>query len=288
MNEATTKKTTARKPAGVSHIYGDLAKVMQELSAIGKDRENKQQGFMFRGIDQVYNALHPLMAKYGIFTVPNVLEVISRENRPTRSGGISTYTLLKVQYAFVSGKDGSHITVGPVIGEAMDSGDKGCNKCLAIAHKYALFQLFMIPTEDAVDPDFQTHETVQQPVQNQRFVPQPMQATPPMPVPQVKLAPNPVLQPLVQAQPAAAAGDFSGSAVDMLTITNPTEAAVVADLLISLAVSSHGGSHQDLATFWKQNIKPIDYLDTHYNAEYQRLKESFTQIKNALQQEQQA
>lgn len=283
MTEATTKKTTARKPARLGAIYGDLAKVMQELSAIGKDSENKQQGFMFRGIDQVYNALHPLMSKYGIFTVPKVLEVVSRENRPTRSGGISTYTLLNVQYAFVSGKDGSHITVGPVIGEAMDSGDKGCNKCLAIAHKYALFQLFMIPTEDSVDPDFQTHETVQQPVQNQRFMPQPITSAP-----QVQLAPTPVPQPVVQAQPTAAAGDFSGSSVDLLTINNPEEARNVTDLLISLAMSTHGGTKQELAAFWKMNIKPIDYLDTHYNDEYQRLKTAFTQIKAAIQQEQPA
>jgi hypothetical protein len=277
-------------------IYGDLAKVMQELSAIGKDRKNEKQGFMFRGIDQVYNALHPLMAKYGIFTVPKVLEVVSRENRPTRSGGISTYTLLRVQYAFVSGKDGSHITVGPVIGEAMDSGDKGCNKCLAIAHKYALFQLFMIPTEDSVDPDFQTHETVQEPAQfpdtrmpgpvtapSQRFMPQPITSAP-----QVHLAPTPVPQPVVQAQPTAAAGDFSGSSVDLLTINNPEEARNVTDLLISLAMSTHGGTKQELATFWKMNIKPIDYLDTHYNDEYQRLKTAFTQIKAAIQQEQPA
>lgn len=40
----------------------------------------------------------------------------------------------------------------------MDSGDKATNKAMAIAFKYACFQVFCIPTEEMKDPDAETPE----------------------------------------------------------------------------------------------------------------------------------
>ena len=40
----------------------------------------------------------------------------------------------------------------------MDSGDKASNKAMAIALKYAFFQVFCIPTEEMKDPDAETPE----------------------------------------------------------------------------------------------------------------------------------
>jgi hypothetical protein len=47
-----------------------------------------------------------------------------------------------------------------VIGEGMDSGDKASNKAMAVAHKYAIIQVFAIPTEDDKDPENDSHEVV--------------------------------------------------------------------------------------------------------------------------------
>ena len=55
-------------------------------------------------------------------------------------------------------EDGSSIEA-VVIGEGMDSGDKASNKALAVAFKYACFQVFCIPTEEMKDPDAECHET---------------------------------------------------------------------------------------------------------------------------------
>ena len=44
----------------------------------------------------------------------------------------------------------------------MDSGDKGMNKAMSIALKYALFQLFTIPTKEDKDPDATSYEIVPQ------------------------------------------------------------------------------------------------------------------------------
>ena len=140
----------------MSKIDKALGAVLKDCVPIAKDRRNKMQGFQFRGIDDAYNALHPIMAKHQIFTVPRVLKM-EREERQTKAGGTLIYTMLTVEYDFVCAEDGSKVTAGPVIGEAMDSGDKSCNKALAMAHKYILFQTFMIPTH-MEDADATTHD----------------------------------------------------------------------------------------------------------------------------------
>jgi hypothetical protein len=125
-------------------IYQGIAAVMRDVDAIGKTKRNQSQGFNFRGIDDVYNAIHPLMAKYGIFTLPEVLEDRT-EDRQTKNGGALIYRVLKIKYTFCA-EDGSSVSA-TVIGEGMDSGDKASNKAMSIAHKYAFFQVFCIPTE---------------------------------------------------------------------------------------------------------------------------------------------
>ena len=130
--------------------------VMDEIGAIGKNKRNTMQGFNFRGIDDVMNTLHPLLAKANIFIVPNVLE-IQREERTNAKGTTLIYTLAKVEYTFTSTEDRSTVTA-TVYGEGMDSGDKSLNKAMSIAMKYACFQIFCIPTEEMVDPDKESYE----------------------------------------------------------------------------------------------------------------------------------
>ena len=137
------------------NIYESITKIMEEVPAIGKDKVNKQQGFKFRGIDDVMNALQPLLAKNKVFIVPEILEQI-REERTTSKGGNLIYSICKIKYKFYA-EDGSNIEA-ITIGEGMDSGDKATNKAMAIAMKYALFQVFCIPTEEMKDPDGETPE----------------------------------------------------------------------------------------------------------------------------------
>ena len=55
-------------------IYAAIAGVISDVGAVGKDKINKQQGFKFRSIDDVYNALHPALAKNKVFIVPKILD----------------------------------------------------------------------------------------------------------------------------------------------------------------------------------------------------------------------
>lgn len=136
-------------------IYQAINSIMNEMDAIEKGKKNAQQGFMYRGVDDVMNTLKPLLAKHKVFVVPEVLEE-TREERTTAKGGLLLYSVLKIKYTFYA-EDGSGVSA-VVIGEGMDSGDKASNKAMSVAFKYACFQVFCIPTEDMVDPDSNTPE----------------------------------------------------------------------------------------------------------------------------------
>jgi hypothetical protein len=140
------------------HVYQAIAGVMGELAkvGIGKNNKNTQQGYKFRGIDDVYNALAPLLARAQLLILPRVLNRTVSE-RETKSGGVLFYVVLDVEFDLVSGEDGSKHTIR-VVGEAMDSGDKATNKAMSAAYKYACMEAFCIPTEGDNDADATTHE----------------------------------------------------------------------------------------------------------------------------------
>lgn len=148
------------------NIYETIAAVMEEIGAIGKDSKNQQQGFMYRGIDAVMNAINPALIKHKLFIVPEVLEQ-KREERQTSRGGNLIYSVCTIKYTFYA-EDGSSVSA-VVIGEGMDSGDKATNKAMSIAFKYACFQIFCIPTEEMKDPDAECHEP-SRPVLEQKYV----------------------------------------------------------------------------------------------------------------------
>lgn len=139
-------------------VYKAIAGVAKDLSEVGisKDSCNQQQGFQFRGIDAVYNALSPALVKNGLVILPRITERTVSE-RVTAKGGVLFYVVVKAEFDFVATEDGSSHTI-VTFGEAMDSGDKATNKAMSIAYKYAAFQAFCIPTEEtAADPDAEIH-----------------------------------------------------------------------------------------------------------------------------------
>jgi len=140
------------------NVYKAINKVQAALakSGITKDRRNQQQGYNFRGIDDVYNVLSPLLSEHGLCILPRML---SRqcEERQTAKGGTLFYVTVEAEFDFVCAEDGSKHTI-KTYGEAMDSGDKATNKAMSAAYKYAAFQAFAIPTEGDNDADAHTHE----------------------------------------------------------------------------------------------------------------------------------
>jgi hypothetical protein len=146
--------------AAVSNVYARIAAVSAELAkeGISKSRSNAQQGYKFRGIDEVLNALAPLLSKHQLVIIPRIL---SREctERQTQKGGVLFSVVVAAEFDFISAIDGSKHTAR-TYGEAMDSGDKATNKAMSAAYKYAAFQAFCIPTEGDNDADATTHTDI--------------------------------------------------------------------------------------------------------------------------------
>lgn len=140
---------------GGGQIYGAMASILADVEAIGKGRRNEQQNYAFRGIDDIYNMVHPLLSKHGVFCVPRLLAQDTSE-RTTQSGTVLRFVNLTMAYDFFAA-DGSHVTA-EAMGEAMDAGDKASNKAMSAAHKYVLLQTFCIPTGDIPDADQTTHD----------------------------------------------------------------------------------------------------------------------------------
>ncbi len=135
------------------NIFETINAVMEEIGAVGKNSRNEKQKYMYRGVDDVMNALNPAFIKHKLFMVPEVVSQ-KREERQTANEKNLIYSVLSVKYTFYA-EDGSSIyTIVP--GEGMDSGDKASNKAMSSAFKYACFQVFCIATEEMKDPDAET------------------------------------------------------------------------------------------------------------------------------------
>lgn len=139
-------------------IYQAINGIMKEIGAIGKNKHNDQQKYMYRGIDDIMTALSPVMQSHGVFVIPEVLEQV-REEKEGRNSKL-LYSIVKVRYTFQA-LDGSSVQA-VVLGEGMDSGDKATNKAMSAAFKYALLQTFCIPTDEMIDSEQDSPEVKKQ------------------------------------------------------------------------------------------------------------------------------
>ena len=185
-------------------IYTLMGEAMRKISAVSKDSLNQTQGFKYRGIDAVMNALYPVMSSLGLFIVPEVLEQTREERVSVKTYNNAEkkttllYSILKIKYTMYA-PDGSNVSC-VVIGEGMDSGDKASNKALAVGLKYACFQMFMIPTEDMIDPDSECHEV--EPKAVKQDAPAQVEKAKTLPADPVNPVLNPVLEYLAKEREA--------------------------------------------------------------------------------------
>lgn len=136
-------------------IVQSLNEVMKAVGAIAKSDRNSAQGFNFRGIDSVVNAVSPQLQKHGVIVMPSVEEYDYSNVEIGKNRTVMGHVKVRVTYTFV-GPEGDAIKA-TVVGEAMDSGDKATAKAMSVAFRTALLQSLCLPTDD-VDPDAQSYE----------------------------------------------------------------------------------------------------------------------------------
>ena len=137
-------------------IFTSIPEAIKLIESVGKDHKNEKQGWKFRSIDDVYNAVNKAVKEVGITICPNYEIVTDSTNEITNSYGkkaMQNNVILKANYKLYA-KDGSFIEV-TTFGKKLDYGDKGFNAAMSTAYKYMMFQVFCIPTEEEskVDPD---------------------------------------------------------------------------------------------------------------------------------------
>lgn len=278
-------------------IFPALIGVMKELSekGISKDQENKFDNYKFRGIDDVLNAMSPILSKFGLVMVPSTASC-NVQQVSTSQGKLTNHATVFVDYTFYD-QYGDSIT-HRAVGEAMDRGDKSVNKALSAAFKYFLFQAFCIPLQGQ-DADSESHVIDAAPQQqamrdDARIVPQA-----PTQTDMSGLPPNTVVAPggAVQQIPAPATNQPAQHPVEQTIVPADTSSVNISDesaaeemttAMIQIAKNMHSGSLKELGEFWVINKQTIDAIDNGFPNQYARLKAAFTEIKQSLQQPQEA
>jgi len=131
-----------------------LVAVKRDIGAVGKGDRNQQQGFNFRGIDAVMNAVAGPFMKHGIMAYPAKVVSVERGTATTSKGSVMNTVSVIVRYAFTDGEDTLEFEAA---GEAFDSGDKATPKAMSVAYRTALIQALSLPTDEP-DPDMESYD----------------------------------------------------------------------------------------------------------------------------------
>jgi hypothetical protein len=134
-------------------IFEKITAIMADVEPIAKERKNTQQNYNFRGIDELMNAMSPVLAKHNVFPTCTQIIDIKDENVTSKQGAAGYRQVRRYTFRFYA-KDGSFVET-TADGEAIDYGDKGSNKAQSVAYREAMFKMFVIPfqNDDIEDSD---------------------------------------------------------------------------------------------------------------------------------------
>lgn len=134
-------------------VHEALSAVMADVQAVGKNDRNTEQGWSFRGVDAVVNAVGPALRKHGVTVVPKVLASDRRDIVTRLKNGnerIGHECVVTVEFRII-GPEGDEL-VGTSVGESIDYGDKATAQAMSVAYRTWWLQLLCIPTDEP-DPD---------------------------------------------------------------------------------------------------------------------------------------
>lgn len=124
------------------NLYQRIRGVMSELDYIQKGEKRVNNQYRFVSHDQVVEAIHPLLVKWGIVMVPKVVQY--------KQDGQRTEVMVEVD--FVNCDEPQERENVPALGFGVDPQDKGPGKAVSYAVKYAVLKLFALETGE--DPDY--------------------------------------------------------------------------------------------------------------------------------------
>lgn len=137
-------------------IYKKIGEILKDIEPVKKAKDNTQQNYKFRGIEDAMNMLSPILAKHGVFPTTEKVEDVSSEGVVSKNGGAGYHYVRRYTFHFYA-EDGSFVKT-QVDGEAIDYGDKSSNKAYSTAYREALWKLFIVPFMSAEDIEETNHD----------------------------------------------------------------------------------------------------------------------------------
>lgn len=152
----TTAVIEKANPGDGLNIYQIIGAIKKESGALAPTRdESSGLKFAFRGVNAVVDHLAPFLDKYGVLTIPRVIEhkVTARE---LQGGKAITQTEVLTSFVFYA-PDGTSIEA-ITAGLAQDYADRSTAQAQSVAYRVALLQAFNLPTSDK-EPEVAGEET---------------------------------------------------------------------------------------------------------------------------------
>jgi hypothetical protein len=132
-----------------------VSRVIRDVGhrGVGKTGVNTDQGYSFRGIDDIVDTLSPILARHQLVIVPRVRSV-DHDKRTSSTGRVNMFTTMIVDWLIV-GPRGDELSA-TTVGLGADVSDKSANKAMTAAYKYLLSELFCIPNAGWDEGDLTT------------------------------------------------------------------------------------------------------------------------------------
>jgi len=129
-------------------IFKRMVDVMKDVDAIVKTKQ-KDSGvpYAFRSIEDIMNALHPILTKHEVFIIP-VGAWTENLVHPRQNKGPAFQCIYKSAYRFYT-IDGSYVE-GHMVAESIDYSDKATQQASSYCYKKVIEQAFCIPTRDLI------------------------------------------------------------------------------------------------------------------------------------------
>jgi hypothetical protein len=227
-------------PPGVPvEIAKAISEIMAQVKSLPKGEWNEHGRYGFASVDDFLAEIGPLCAAAGliVFQDEESMDVVDRGNK----------AWLKATYAFTLGHANGVTSSQPIRRTVFQSitGPQTSGSCQSYAHKMFLRSLFMIPTGDREDPDFQRQQDMPA-AQEARQKPAQRATTPPRaPAPQ---------------KPAAAVQQASGGPGGIEHIHIPEGASgLKIGSWITLAKTALDGQPEDFRREWlEEHLTEVD------------------------------
>jgi hypothetical protein len=137
-------------------IWSAWPKIMAEIGPILDEGKNLYENYKYRRVYDIMERAQPIFAKHEVSLDFNILDFVDFE-RKTQKGHLAPYIQIRVEWTFTHA-DGSFKKT-TTLAQAMDYGDKACNKAIMAALKYVLIPTLLINAGESIDTENEKQES---------------------------------------------------------------------------------------------------------------------------------